>query len=81
MNSNFHNIKLGNFRVVKDEGLKLGDLFGNRFKLVVRRVNNQIDNESIEKALYAFKENGFINYFGLQRFGTCIEAPTHLIGK
>jgi len=27
------------------------------------------------------KMNGFINYYGLQRFGTSVVSPTHVIGK
>lgn len=33
-------------------------------------------NESLEK----FKENGFINYYGHQRFGNHASVPTHQIG-
>jgi len=62
------------------DGLRLGDLSGNRFKIVIREVDEQ-NNEIIESGIDSLKRNGFINYFGLQRFGTCTEAPTHLIGS
>jgi tRNA pseudouridine13 synthase len=62
------------------ENLKLGDLTGNHFKLVIREVNEKID-ENIIECIESFKNIGFINYFGLQRFGNSIEAPTHQIGK
>lgn len=80
MNKHFHNIKLGNFKLKSGDGLRLGDLSGNRFKIVIREVDEQ-NNEIIESGIDSLKKNGFINYFGLQRFGTCTEAPTHLIGS
>ncbi|RNA28268.1 pseudouridylate synthase 7 -like protein [Brachionus plicatilis] len=79
LNKNFHNIKLGNFRITND-GLKLGDLSGNRFKIVLREVSEKND-AIIVQSLESLKANGFINYFGLQRFGNSIEVPTHIIGK
>ncbi len=42
---------------------------------------NEKNDENIIKCIESFKNNGFINYFGLQRFGNSIEAPTHQIGK
>ena len=56
----------------------MGDLNGNRFSLTLRDVEPQ-DSELIEKTLTCFNENGFINYFGMQRFGT-LSIPTHVIG-
>jgi tRNA pseudouridine13 synthase len=61
------------------EGLKLGDLSGNRFKITIRNVDEKND-EKIQSGIEYLKNNGFINYFGLQRFGTCVEVPTHSIG-
>lgn len=58
--------------------LFLGDSIGNKFQLVLRDVEyeNENDvNESIERA----RSNGFINYFGIQRFGHS-EYPSHRIG-
>lgn len=48
--------------------------------MVIREVNETKD-ENIIECIESFKNNGFINYFGLQRFGNSIEAPTHQIGK
>ncbi len=62
------------------ESLKLGDLFGNRFKIVIRECDEQ-DESLIKSGIDSLKNNGFINYFGLQRFGNCAEIPTHSIGK
>ena len=36
--------------------------------------------EAIAKRVLSFSKNGFINYFGMQRFGTTF-VPTHEIGK
>ena len=40
-----------------------------------------MEDEIIQKAVVSLEEFGFINYFGLQRFGTSQVAPTHVIGK
>lgn len=61
-----------------NDALKLGELNGNRFTIVLRQVNG--DNELIEQSIESLKHNGFINYYGLQRFGTT-EIATHEIGK
>ncbi len=86
LNKNFHNVKLGNFRLYNGEGLKLGDLSGNRFTITIRCLKSAcsdhiLNEEQITNAVNGLKENGFVNYFGLQRFGSCLEAPTHSIGK
>ena len=51
---------------------------GNRFHIVLRNVDK--DEQSICTSMESLRENGFINYFGAQRFGTR-HVPTHLIGK
>lgn len=76
----------------KDTGLKLGDLSGNKFTIALRNVElngaeklsgpkaeealNQILTKSTEKLM----ETGFLNYFGMQRFGS-FSIPTYEIGK
>ncbi|KAL1451611.1 hypothetical protein WDU94_005971 [Cyamophila willieti] len=67
-------VKLGNFEY-KDHPLQLGDLKGNFFRIAIRGVT--ATDESIDETMRLFKENGFINYFGLQRFGNNPEAATH----
>ncbi|CAL1539534.1 unnamed protein product, partial [Lymnaea stagnalis] len=76
LNKVLRNMALGNFRYVP-EPLKLGQLSGNEFTIVLRNVEG--DMENIDKALSALKSLGFINYFGMQRFGTT-SVPTHKIG-
>lgn len=73
----FPNIQLGNFEF-KDTVLKLGDLKGNRFRVALRHVD--ADEEKIIESLENMKQNGFINYYGLQRFGNCSSVPTYDVG-
>lgn len=77
LNKDLKNLCLGNFSYV-DDCLKLGQLLGNRFIIVLRDVTG--DNEQLTQALESLKEKGFINYYGMQRFGTT-SIPTHHIGR
>lgn len=82
-------IKLGNFEYSSEE-VKLGALTGNRFDVVLRNVdigevsvgsgNTRRQNvlEICKSAGTALKTNGFVNYFGMQRFGKY--RDTHLVG-
>ncbi|XP_022642412.1 multisubstrate pseudouridine synthase 7 isoform X2 [Vigna radiata var. radiata] len=77
LNKRLFGIKLGDFCYVK-EGLCLGQLMGNRFTITLRGIVS--DSEDIIKtSAEALGRLGFINYFGLQRFGSG-SLPTHLIG-
>lgn len=82
-------IELGNFEFKHDE-LRLGLLKGNQFSVVFRFLEldesiKNIDNisktieEEISKAINSLEEKGFVNYFGMQRFGVST-IPTHKIG-
>lgn len=71
-------IHIGNY-TFSDTHLKLGMLKGNRFRIALRNVTAPED--SVEKACQLLKDNGFINYYGLQRFGTRADTPTYEIGK
>lgn len=77
LNSSLRNLCLGNFKYCK-EPLKLGSLSGNHFVITLRSIVG--DHSKIEESLESLKVNGFINYFGLQRFGTT-SVSTHAIGK
>lgn len=78
---------IGNVQLVPKGGrraLGLGDLKGNRFTLALRDL--EVDNEdggmsmkNILAAAESVKKRGFINYFGLQRFGSGVSA-THETG-
>ena len=76
LNSTLRNLCVGNFKYCQ-EPLKLGSLSGNHFIVTLRSVTG--DHGKIEESLESVKVNGFINYFGLQRFGTT-SIPTHEIG-
>ena len=76
LNATLRNMCLGNFKYCK-EPLKLGSLSGNHFVVTLRNVTG--DHDKIEESLESLKVSGFINYFGLQRFGTT-SVPTHKIG-
>lgn len=70
-------IHVGNISF-RDEPLKLGHLSGNQFRIALRNVT--AEDALIDKALQSLKVNGFINYYGLQRFGADKEVPTYKIG-
>ncbi|EEB08416.1 pseudouridine synthase [Schizosaccharomyces japonicus yFS275] len=71
-----YGFRLGNFSY-KQRGLALGDLQGNEFHLILRNV--QTPEDQINESLTKVKADGFINYFGLQRFGTS-SVGTHEVG-
>jgi tRNA pseudouridine13 synthase len=72
-----HGMKVGNFQYV-DRHLGLGDLKGNLFTLTMRGIEAGSE-ETVARAVDALTASGFINYFGLQRFGTHA-IPTHAVG-
>ncbi|XP_067682997.1 pseudouridylate synthase 7 homolog [Haliotis asinina] len=77
VNARLRNMMMGNFSYVKDP-LKLGQLRGNRFKIVLRNVTGTDDQ--VTSAMTSLKTHGFINYYGMQRFGTT-SIPTHHVGR
>jgi len=60
----------------KKERINLGDLKGNGFEIVVRDIEKR---REMEKNLERTRKEGFVNYFGEQRFG--LRNNTHLVGK
>ncbi|KAK2962198.1 putative Pseudouridylate synthase 7 like protein [Blattamonas nauphoetae] len=70
-------LKVGNFSYSKDL-IKLGDLSGNHFTLVIRDI--PLSATHIGTNLQLIQQNGFVNYFGSQRFGTG-QIRTHEIGR
>ncbi|XP_063997833.1 pseudouridylate synthase 7 homolog isoform X2 [Pogoniulus pusillus] len=77
LNKCLMNFKLGNFSY-KNHPLKLGELQGNHFTVVLRNITGT--DEQIEQAMHSLREIGFINYYGMQRFGTTA-VPTYQIGR
>lgn len=85
------NAAVGDFEYRQND-LKLGDLMGNEFTITLRdcRFQNEegmnavqremFANDVVGKAIKDFSEKGFINYYGLQRFGS-FAASTDQVGR
>ncbi|KAJ3229866.1 hypothetical protein HDU81_004952 [Chytriomyces hyalinus] len=82
-------MKVGGFKYVKDR-VNLGDLSANHFIITLRDVEIVQDDsktttptppisEILATSLKSLQENGFINYYGMQRFGTR-SVSTHQVG-
>jgi len=77
--SDMKNVGIGNFTYVED-ALRPGKLSGNHFNIVIR--NPDTDKDFCADALKCIKEDGFINYFGEQRFGdSCEELGKALLKR
>ena len=75
------NANVGNYEY-EPTGLQLGELTGNEFTITLRDCQFQVDgglqsigqiqqaSEIVGTAIKNLSEKGFINYYGLQRFGT-----------
>ncbi|KAH8152616.1 uncharacterized protein LAJ45_03457 [Morchella importuna] len=66
--------RVGNFGY-KTYGLELGDLGGNEFVITLRECavaagETRPLKEVVEEVVERVREGGFVNYFGLQRFGS-----------
>ena len=84
------NAKIGNFEY-QPHGLELGELTGNEFIITLRDCNfEDVSADDIEARLAAasrivetasqqLRERGYLNYYGLQRFGT-FSTRTDTIG-
>ncbi|XWS58324.1 hypothetical protein CRYUN_Cryun08bG0024100 [Craigia yunnanensis] len=77
LNERLIGIKVGDFCYVKDD-LLLGQLLGNRFTIILRGIVADSE-DTIKASAESLGRHGFINYFGLQRFGSG-SIPTHHIG-
>ena len=71
-------IWVGDFQFSKAP-VKLGDLSGNEFIITLREVSDSVDVAGLERAIESLRTRGFINYYGMQRFGTS-PVSTHSIG-
>ena len=62
--------------------LELGDLIGNRFRIVIRdlRVREGAAEVVAETTRQLIEAGGFPNFFGLQRFGS-VRPVTHVVGR
>lgn len=77
LNSRLRGLRCGDFEFVSEQ-LRLGDLRGNRFDIVLRGVS-AASADAVAAAAEGLAASGFINYFGLQRFGST-DVPTHRVG-
>ena len=57
--------------------IKLGDLLGNKFRIVVRSPSQP---ENLQRILDELEIKGIPNFFGIQRFGT-LRFITHEVGR
>ncbi|KAK9449855.1 pseudouridine synthase [Limtongia smithiae] len=84
LNKALRDVVLSDF-VYRDDRLKLGDLDGNEFLITIRDVTAASTSsfeeleQRISESLTSLRTSGFINYFGMQRFGT-FSISTHTIG-
>ncbi|KAM7223918.1 pseudouridine synthase [Rhypophila decipiens] len=81
LNTRFNNMKVGDYSY-HQEPLQLGQHSGNEFIITLKNCRNLGDagcsiqqrarmiQESVEFALAYVRKHGYINYYGLQRFGT-----------
>jgi tRNA pseudouridine13 synthase len=90
LNTRIPNIKVGDFAYTK-EPLQLGQHGGNEFVITLKSCQPlggdncslaqrmKMIQQAVECGLAYLKHNGYINYYGLQRFGT-YTIGTHLLG-
>ncbi|KAI9808229.1 MAG: hypothetical protein M1825_004686 [Sarcosagium campestre] len=90
VNRSLRGSKVGNFEY-QPRGLALGELMGNEFVITLKdcrfpgteglELSDTVQRASVilAQATKRLKEDGFLNYFGLQRFGT-FSAKTHTVG-
>ncbi|CAH6722312.1 multisubstrate pseudouridine synthase 7 [[Candida] jaroonii] len=82
LNKALKNVVLGGFSY-EDENLSLGSLKGNEFLITIRNVKAINEGDDLIKIITTgfetLKTKGFINYYGMQRFGT-FSISTHTLG-
>lgn len=90
LNGQIPAFKMGDYKYSKYP-IQLGDHGGNQFNITLKNVtithgqNESLDRrcqlvkEAVELAMTSMAKHGFINYYGLQRFGTHI-IGTHELG-
>ena len=91
LNKSARGWRAGDFEY-KKHGLDLGELGGNEFLLTLKDCHFDGDNDlsiedkvslaqkAVQEACESFDQHGFLNYYGLQRFGT-FSTGTHVTGR
>ena len=61
--------------------VKIGNLIGNRFEIIIRKIDKKFKSQDVKKVYSLFiKKGGFPNFYGIQRFGI-IRPITHIVGR
>jgi tRNA pseudouridine13 synthase len=76
-NGKFAGLAVGDFSY-ETQPIALGTSGGNHFTLIFREFEGE--DESVKRNVDSLASRGFLNYFGLQRFGTTA-VPTHIVGR
>jgi len=63
----------------KELGNKVGLAGGNHFEIAIKSVESDFLNTKIDSLFTQLRDNGFLNYYGTQRFGSRV-VRTHDIG-
>lgn len=75
-----YNVKILNI-TQNEKKLRIGQLVGNRFKILIRETKNpENDAEIAQEVLNQLSEHGALNYYGWQRFGKN-RPNTHVVGR
>ncbi len=61
--------------------LRIGELKGNRFTILVRLDPTNIDQEELKEKIADIEKNGFYNFYYSQRFGTLGRDNNHILGR
>jgi len=67
--------------VQNEKKLRIGQLIGNKFRLLIRDTENPVaDAETANEVMAELTKRGVPNYYGWQRFGKK-RSNTHIVGK
>jgi TruD family tRNA pseudouridine synthase len=61
--------------------IRIGELNGNRFTLLVRLDKTNLDLEELKQNIKNIEENGFYNFYYSQRFGTLGRDNNHTLAR
>lgn len=66
---------------VSDQKIKIGELEGNRFTLLVRLDKTSTDSEELKNNIEKIQNEGFYNFYYSQRFGTLGRDNNHTLAR
>ncbi len=77
-------INIPNLRIInpirRKFSISLGSLTGNQFQIIIRDISERVENEQLVRLHREALDRGFLNFFGLQRFGS--KRPImHIVGR